>query len=284
MRQTGNTLRLSATDLANHLACHHLSHLDLAAARGQRRPPDWYPPDVAILRERGIEHEKAFLSHLEKLGLGITRLGDGPDENPAFERTLSAMHEGADVIVQAALLDGRWFGRADVLRRVPRPSNLGPWSYEVWDTKLALETKGGSVLQICLYSDLLETVQGVRPEHMYVVPPRDDFEPDVYGVDDFLAYYRLVRRRLEATIRSAPAPDGAPPTYPEPVPHCDVCRWWPVCDAQRRKDDHLSFVAGISRMQTRELEGRQVTTLESLASERLPRSWKPAPGAVGSSA
>ena len=28
------------------------------------------------------------------------------------------MREGADVIVQATLLDGRWFGRADVLRRV----------------------------------------------------------------------------------------------------------------------------------------------------------------------
>ena len=30
MRQTASTLRLSATDLANHLACHHLSQLDLA--------------------------------------------------------------------------------------------------------------------------------------------------------------------------------------------------------------------------------------------------------------
>ena len=136
------------------------------------------------------------------------------------------------------------------------------------------------MLQICLYSDLLETIQGTRPEHMYIVPPRDDFIPDKYRVDDFMAYYRLVRRRLEAAIGSAPSSDGAPPTYPDPVPHCDICHWWPVCDGQRRRDDHLSLVAGISRLQTRELQARQVQTLERLASEPLPLSWKPTRGAV----
>jgi len=280
MRQTADALRLSATDLANHLACHHLSYLNLAVARGLRRPPDFFAPDVAILRERGNEHELAFLSHLEGQGLILAQPGDGPDEKVGFERTLAAMREGADVIVQATLLDGRWLGRADVLRRVPLPSRLGDWSYEVWDTKLARETKAGSVLQICLYSDLLETIQGARPEHMYIVPPRDDFKPDVYRVDDFLAYYRLVRRRLEEAMRAAPSSDGALPTYPEPVPHCDICNWWPVCDGQRRGDDHLSFVAGISRLQTRELQARQVTTLEALASEPLPLTWKPARGSV----
>src|SRR3989454_1306499 len=212
------------------------------------------------------------------------------------------MREGADVIVQATLVDGPWFGRADALRRVPRPSRLGAWSYEVWDTKLARETKGGSVLQICLYSDLLETIQGARPERMYIVPPRDDFKPDEYRVDDFMAYYRVVRRRLEAAIGAAPAAGAGVsprareaqallplfaepavttvPTYPDPVPHCDICRWWPVCDGQRRGDDPLSFVAGISRLQTRELQARQVTTLEALASEPLPLSWKPARGSV----
>src|SRR5258705_8996044 len=241
MRLTGDSLRLSATDLANHLACHHLSQLDLAVARGLRRPPDWYPPDVAVLRERGIEHEMAFLRHLEGQGLRIVRPGEGPDENGAFERTLSAMRDGADVIVQATLVDGRWAGRADVLRRVVLPSRLGDWSYEVWDTKLARETKGGSVLQICFYSDLLETTQGVRPELMHIVPPRQDFKPDTYRVDEFLAYYRLVRRRLERIVETTllatgdvAYPDGIP-TYPDPVPHCDVCRWWPTCDAKRRK-------------------------------------------------
>jgi uncharacterized protein len=283
MKQIRDTLRLSATDLANHLACRHLSHLDLATARGLRRPPDWDNPDAAILRERGDEHEDAFLTHLEAQGLCIAR--PGSEDSGGLERTLAAMREGADVIAQATLVDGAWFGRADVLRRVERPSDLGAWSYEVWDTKLARETKGGSVLQICLYSDLLATIQGVRPEFMYVVPPRDDFRPDRYRVDEFFAYYHLVRLRLEAVVRSDAdrgGGDAAAPTYPEPVPHCDVCRWWPVCDRQRRGDDHLSLVAGISRLQRRELESRRVPSLEALAEVTLPLPWKPKRGAAES--
>jgi predicted RecB family nuclease len=278
MKQIKDTLRLSATDLANHLACRHLSHLDLAAAQGRVRPPDWRPPDVALLAARGDEHEDAFLDHLEKQGLRIARPQDGPDDQ-AFDRTLAAMREGAAVIAQATLLDGTWFGRADVLRRVARPSRLGAWSYEVWDTKLARETRGGAVLQICLYSDLVGTIQGARPEHMHVVPPREDFEPDTYRVDEFFAYYRLVRRRLESVVGGA----ASERTYPEPVAHCDVCRWWPECDARRRKDDHLSLVAGISRLQRGELQERQhVGTLEALASVPLPVPWKPKRGAAES--
>jgi uncharacterized protein len=277
MKDVRGTVRLSATDLANHLACHHLSRLDRDAAQGRLKPPDYFDPDAAILRERGEEHEAAFLGHLEKQGLRLARpAGDRQDES-GLARTLSAMRDGADAIVQATLVDGDWSGRADVLLRVPRPSRLGDWSYEVWDTKLARETKGGSVLQICFYSDLLGTVQGARPEKMYVVPPREDFAPDAYRVDDYLAFYRLVRRRLEASVRAKD--DG---TYPEPVTHCDICRWFPTCDARRRKDDHLSLVAGISRLQSRELEARQVGTLAALALLPLPLPWKPSRGAAES--
>ena len=287
MRQVRGAIRLSATDLANHLACHHLSRLDKAAAQGRLKPPDYFEPDAAILRERGDDHEAAFLSHLEAKGLRLARPAAETDDEKGFARTLAAMREGADVIVQATLVDGDWSGRADVLLRVPRPSRLGGWSYEVWDTKLARETKGGSVLQICFYSDLLATVQGARPERMYVVPPRDGFEPDAYRVDDYLAYYRLVRRRLEAVARADPAeagaaPDPDGPTYPDPVAHCDICRWFPVCDTRRRKDDHLSLVAGISRLQTRELQAHEVTTLAALANEPVPLTWKPSRGAMES--
>ncbi len=276
MKRLGDALRLTATDLANHLACRHLTQLDLAVARGERRPLDWLSPDVAVLRERGLDHEAAFLKHLERSGLRITSLAEEPDEAAAFERTRAAMRSGDDVIAQATLLAGQWAGRADVLRRVERRSELGAWSYEVWDTKLSRETKCGSVLQVCMYSDLLEQIQGVRPELMHVVPPRAGFHPDTYRVDDFLAYYRRVRRRLETAVDSA---SGAA-TYPLPVPHCEVCRWWPECDRQWRRDDHLSLVAGISRLQTRELEARRIGTLEALASEPLPLSWRPARGAV----
>src|SRR6266540_2669914 len=277
MKLDGDTLRLSATDLANHLACRHLTALDRGAAEGRWKPPDWYQPEADVLRQRGLEHERAFLARLEQQGRRITRLDEAADSASALERTIAAMREGADVIAQATLSGGRWLGRADVLLRVERPSALGAWSYEALDTKLARETKAGAILQLCLYTELLGQVQGSLPDYMHVVPRRPDFALETYRVEDYLAYYRLVRRRLEAAV-DARGEDGVA-TYPDPVPHCEVCRWFPRCDRQRRADDHLSLVAGISRLQARELQSRAVDSLALLAVEPLPIAWKPARGA-----
>jgi len=273
------TLRLSATDLANHLACGHLTGLDRGVAEGRWKPPDWFRPEAALLRERGLEHERAYLARLEREGRRITRLDEEEEGRRALERTLAAMFAGDPVIAQATLAVGRWLGRADVLLRVERPSGLGAWSYEPLDTKLARETKAGSILQLCLYAELLGEMQGVVPESMHVVPRRPDFPLETYRVEDYLAYYRLVRRRLEAAVDVAEGDGAAAATYPDPVPHCDICRWWPKCDRQRRADDHLSLVAGISRLQTRELQSRKVGTLAALAIEPLPIRWKPSRGA-----
>ena len=274
MKHASDTLRLAATDLANHLACRHLTALDRGVAEGIWKPPDWYRPEAAVLAARGLEHERAYLAHLENQGRRITTLEDEADGRGALERTVAAMFAGADVIAQATLAHGRWLGRADVLLRVERPSGLGAWSYEALDTKLARDTKAGAILQLCLYSELLGEIQGAMPEWMYVVPRRPDFPLETYRVEDYVAYYRFVRRRLEAAVDADRAA-----TYPEPVPHCDVCRWWPRCDRQRRGDDHLCLVAGLSRLQTRELQSRDIATLARLAVEAIPLTWKPRRGA-----
>src|SRR2546425_1026042 len=96
-------------------------------------------------------------------------------------------------------------GRADILRRIETASDLGAWSYEVIDTKLARETKGGSVLQLCLYSELVATVQGKRPTYGYIVAPWSDYEPQIYRMDDYAAYYRRVKSSLQAAINEKAA-------------------------------------------------------------------------------
>ncbi len=77
------------------------------------------------------------------------------------------------------------------------PCKLGDWSYAVTDTKLARETKSGTILQLYLYSDRAARVQGEPPENMHVVPPWTEFKPQTYRVDDYSAYYWLVRDWLE---------------------------------------------------------------------------------------
>ena len=55
-------------------------------------------------------------------------------------------------------------GIADFLHRIPVPSQLGDCAYEPWDTKLARKAKPYFILQLCAYADMLESVQGHRPE------------------------------------------------------------------------------------------------------------------------
>ena len=275
MKGNFRTIRLSATDLSNHLACHHLTSLDLAVAMGLRSAPSWHSPDAWTLQQRGIEHENAYITHLESQGLSIANLRDVKSEDQALAETRAGLESGIDVVVQAALTDGEWFGKADVLRKVSRPSKLGDWSYEVYDCKLALETKGATILQISLYSELLAGIQELCPEFMYVVPPSEEFQVEPYRIDDFAAYYRYVKRQLLKTVENR---SSGITTYPQPTIHCSICRWWAECDKQRRKDDHLSFVAGISRLQEEQLFAWDVNTLATLAILRLPLQRRPERG------
>jgi uncharacterized protein len=260
VRQGPATLELSATDLANHLACRHLSALDRRAALGELARPSWTDPALELLQQRGKEHERAYVEHLRSRGKRVVDLeGIGGEE--AVCRTLAAARAGADVIVQAALADRRWNGRADVLERVERKSALGAWAYDVLDTKLAQETRGGTVLQLCLYADLLATVQGERAERMSVVKPGPGFRREEFRFAEFEAYYRLVQQRLAEFVDRA----GHAEPYPEPVPHCDICRWWPRCDERRHRDDHLSLVAGMPGLHAGELRRQGTATLAALA-------------------
>ncbi len=273
----GNTgFELSAADLGNHLGCHHLTQLNIEVANGARMQPDWYDPAWAVLQQRGVEFERAYLDHFQRLGLEISEPGKD-EEEAGVARTASAMRAGADIVYQASFRSSHWNGRADFLQRIDRPSVLGAWSYEVLDTKLARETRAGTVLQLCLYSHMVADIQGALPEYMHVVTPRKGFERLTYRVEDFLAYHRLVQRRLETAVNRA---NGEAGTYPEPVPQCDICRWRFECDQRRRADDHLCLVSGISKLQMKEIRSWGVSTLTGFAALPVPLDRRPSRGAV----
>lgn len=314
MKITEQLIRLSATDLSNHLACRHLTTLDLQVAKGKRAEPAWAAPDLAVIRERGERHEREYLAHLRTEGLTVESLSHLPpkEEKKLVEETLALMERGVDVIAQGALKDGEWFGRPDVLRRLPTASRRWAWSYEVADTKLARETKATTILQLSLYSELLEKAQGTPPEFLWVVPPGEGFAGEKYRVSEYAAFHRYVKRRLMEAVRSAcgvvseealgglPSGGtflrpvsaasgqyrltferdmkGAEATYPEPVEHCNICRWFRECDAQRRADDHLSLVADIRRQQRDQFEVWNAGTMAKLAALPIPLKERPRHG------
>src|SRR2546425_9738117 len=222
MHLSDTELLLSATDLSNFLSCRHLTALEMAAALGKRRRPHWDDPLLEILFERGLAHERAYVASLQAAGRTIVDLADVKERDAAIAQTLDAMRAGADVIVQGALSDGRWYGRPDVMRRVEKPNSLGAWSYEISDTKLARETRAGTILQLGLYSEMLAVAQGRLPEHFYVVTPDPDAPIHPYRVDDYAAYFRLIHTQMQETVAQDEEVVAAA-NYPQPVDHCDVC-------------------------------------------------------------
>lgn len=252
---TENFFTISATDLSNHLACRHLTELNRLLAKGEIGKPGWFDPSLQILIERGQEHEAAYVEYLKNQGLKVVNL-----KGKSNEATIAAMAEGVDVIVQATFDQKPWTGIADILMKVQGNSNFGNWLYEVHDTKLSQNTRASTILQLCLYTELLTHVQGFAPENMYVVHPGTEFPRERYRFAEFRAYYQTVKKNFQQVI-GAPAGN----TYPDPTEQCSICRWWQVCEKKRRADDHLSLVAGIRSLQINVLQDQGISTLEQLA-------------------
>jgi uncharacterized protein len=268
-----------ASDLTNFIGCRHLTVLERLAAHKLARRPFFDDPMLEILRERGLAHEQEYVRRLARSGKSIVEITRSSSK--ALDDTLAAMREGADVIVQGRLEDGSWAGWADVLLRVDGESRFGSWRYEPVETKLAKTTRGATLIQLCLYADLLAEMQGAPPEILRVVVPERKFKPECYRFDEFRAYYRLVRRNFEAEMaRPLPASAELAEPYPEPVPHCDMCNWYGLCDKRWRADDHVSLVAGIQKTQRKELASWGVTTLAGLAAVPLPLPRTPSRGSV----
>jgi predicted RecB family nuclease len=252
-------LWLSPSDLSAHLACPYLTRLELEAARGERSRPHGRDKLADLVARKGDEHEAAFLEQLRLDGRQVVEIAfDDGLFAQAAAATEAAIRAGADVVYQATFAHDGWRGRADFLMRVDDPtSDLGPWSYEVWDTKLARSAKPAAVLQLTFYSQEVARIQGRLPERLYVVPGTGIVEP--YRPADFSAFLRTAQARLRTYL--AVVPD----IYPWPCGHCSRCDYIPVCRDRWDADDHLTLVASIRRDHVEKLNGVGVATLAGLA-------------------
>ena len=218
MQKRSGELLYSASDIVNFLECEHITTLDL---KNLETPlPKAEDDDSAkLIQAKGFAHEANYVERARTRHHSFVNIADtanGLDAQVAA--TLDAMRSGIEVIYQAAFRDESLIGHADFLRRVPRPSSLGAYSYEVLDTKLARTTKSKFVVQLAHYSHLLAKAQGADPLLMHVV--LGDQREDSYRYADFARYYRSLLERFMARV-GVPGRD----TYPEPCARCDLCQW-----------------------------------------------------------
>ena len=249
---------LSASDLMRFMDCPHASGLDLAHLDGRAPEPAKDTEDAALLHRQGGMHEAAYLARLDAEGREVVRIEtEGVPFEEAANATRDVLRRGPDIVFQGALEGGMWGGYADFLERVPLPSQLGQFSYEVVDTKLKRKPAPAHVLQLVLYSDLLEGVQGHAPENAHVelgTGARFSFR-----LQEYAAYARAARERLEGFVETKPA------TRPVPWSACDLCRWRDHCAEVWREEDSLYLTAGITRGQAAKLEAAGITSMEALS-------------------
>ena len=258
MRWYDNQIRLSASDLMRFTACPHAARLDLAYLRGENLVPVDDSEEAIFLQQHGDRHEIAHLLRLGAEARKVVRIKtDGVPFEEAVRATQDALKAGPDIVFQGALAGGMWGGFADFLERVPVPSELGTFSYEVADTKLKRKPAPGHVFQLVLYSDLLSQVQGRAPERAHI--QLGTGERTSFRLSEYSDYARLARDRLEDFVQTPPQ------TRPVPCSHCDLCRWRVRCAGEWQETDSLYLTAGVTRSQVAKLEAAGIETMRMLA-------------------
>ena len=235
-------LVFSPTDVTKHLACPHVTTLDLLALAGRRLGADRPDDSLMLVFGHGVDHERRYLEHLPGSGRPVVEI---PSDGSAREATEAALRSGADVVHQGALGQGRWAGMPTSSPR-REPSALGPWRYDVADTKLARRLKVPALIQLATYAEALEQIQAV--------PARRPSSSQGTGRASVASGRRGgILRAPGAGSGAADATwaeigeGGAGTTVPVPVPYCLQCRWSTHCTAQWEAADDLSLVAGCAR-------------------------------------
>lgn len=246
------TKLLSASRLNAFQACRHQTSLWLDGIKPPARADD----AVALIRAKGFEHEARVV---EALRAEFGQVIEIPSEGSLDDRvqaTVQAMTDGAPVIFQAALTDGRWIGYPDFLVRTHQDED-GSWRYAPEDAKLAKKAKAEHLLQLGVYAALLEHVTGHRPLEGAI--RGSGGAPERFRLEDTRHITRRMMGQFEAFI--------AAPEETQPVKNgaCGQCDFLERCTSEWRAADSPVFVAGMRAEQIIKLAKAGVRTLTDVA-------------------
>lgn len=263
MQIKDDQLLFSPSNLVNYSRSPFITWMDRWALEDKHVKSLKDTPDAMLsyLAEKGYAHEDSFLEELRKTHRNIVTIDtNNLPQSLQVEKTLKAMKEGADVIFQARLQHENFAGYADFLVKVARPSDLGKYSYEPWDTKLAKKPKVYFIIQLCCYAKMLQAIQGVLPEYLTVVLGSND--KAIYRTTDFYAYFNQLRQDFLSQQRQF-----SKDNQPDPFQYADVGDWSGYVETLRDQRDHLSKIANITRHQIKRLNAMGITTCAELIAD-----------------
>jgi predicted RecB family nuclease len=215
-----------------------------------------------ILIDKGNQHESSCLDDYEAMGKTIYEVpGRNADESFAewVGRVSGSMDTGFDVIYQMPFIHEGMRGIADFLVRVDEEAGYA--RYEPVDAKLTRsKAKPGHVMQLCFYAEAIAALTGSAPRRMHIWLGSGSVE--TLSVEEFLPYWRRLRRQLSAILDSDAL---TMTTRPRLCESCEYCEFQEHCESQWRAEDALSFVANSRENERSVLEAAGVITLAQLA-------------------
>ncbi len=203
----------------------------------------------------GLRLEQVLLNQLEAEGYRIARLS-GQQREADYAATRAAMAEGFDFIHQASLNNGEIRGSADVLRRIPQPSDLGNCSYIPIECKLASKPRTTFLVQACAYCELLTPLLGDRPDRFELFLGGGRFQS--FETDRFWAWYQQLRNRYRDFQAAF---DPASPPEDEPGDHGS---WSAFIEERLAAERDLVLVANLRQSQRLKLKAAGIHTIEQL--------------------
>lgn len=209
---------------------------------------------MSLLQKKGALHEDEVLKSFLEANLSVVQISKGSN---AAQDTIAAMQSGVDIIYQAALSLLPFKGYADFLVKVEGKSRFGDFYYEVWDTKLAKTLKPVAVIQLCCYAEMLEVLQGRRPDYMVAALGNGDNQR--LRTNDYFYYYQNLKSRFLQAHQNFSAHHLL-----NPADSTSYGRWTNYAENMLTQADHLCQIATITRSQIKKLHKVGVNTMQAI--------------------
>jgi predicted RecB family nuclease len=264
MIKTKSGYTYSPSDLTLYMFSPFASWMSRFVLEQPHESPDKDEDDqlMILLQQRGYAHEDALEAQLVSEGKTLLKIEAATNQEKC-QATLNAMHSGIDVIVQGRLELPPFAGYSDFLIKTPGDSLLGEYHYEVWDTKLSSALKPSFVVQLCCYAQMLEAVQGARPQ--FITVALGNGEKATLRTEDYYFYYLGLKQtfldmQAEFTVDNKP----------DPADSKNLGQWSNYAEGLLLERDHLFQVAGITRGQIKKLNAAGIETMQQLVETTQP--------------
>ena len=249
----------SPSDLNNFVSCKYLIQNEIKFLYKEIKRNE-ESIDQKLWKEFGIKHEKKHFDLLKKYYKKNISIKQDLTEEERYKKTIEAIKKGYDLIYHAYLIDGDFRGEADFLIKVDTASDLGDFSYEVYDTKITRKPKPRHIYQITAYSHMLSTIQGILPERMYLIDGANITHQ--YKIKEFIDFYHYTKKNFDKFLKNIVKEK----VYPEKCSHCNFCNYTDECEKIWTEDNYINQVAKINRSQIEKLKKIGINTVKKLAS------------------